>query len=146
MAAAHAAGARRGADRGITEVSASLPHSQRIGDDVELVEPVMVSQAEGLALHLEVPPVLRGPAAQLAVGGQLSLTFRRAGSRDPATSGVELVNQRLERPADPQQRRGTLLGELLLDAAVLLGYLPPSHFRIVADLPARPGFSRLTSG
>ena len=59
-------------------------HSERLWNRVELIEPVMVAQAERFPLDLEVPAVLHRPAAELTIGGELLLPIGAGRSRHPA--------------------------------------------------------------
>ena len=79
----------------------------------------MAPQADRLALDFEIPPVFQRARAQLAELGDGALTrVRRCGGHTVARL-VELRDQRLEGPADTQQRGGAFLVQLAQQRIVL---------------------------
>ena len=75
---------------------------------VKLVQHLMMAYPERFTLDLEVPAIPEGVPPQLGVFGEGPRPIRCLAAQDAFARGAELRDGRLERPADPYERRRAL--------------------------------------
>ena len=78
----------------------------------------MMPQPHRLALDLEIPPVLHGPASYVAIRGEGLLAIVHVAGAHEIAGGPQLHDQPFEGLADPPQRRDALFVQLPGNAIV----------------------------